>query len=418
MILDLRRMSYKQKKVMHWWSERSADRYKDAIICDGAVRSGKTVCTGLSFFIWAMERYRDRNFALCGRTLEGVRRNLVRELVPTLEAYGIRCREEVSRNRLIVTRGGRRNTFYLFGGKDEASASLIQGITLAGVLLDEVALMPRSFVEQAMARCSVPGSKIWFSCNPEGPNHWFYKEWIQRAKEKNALYIRFTMEDNPGLTENVRERFRRLFRGTFYRRFILGEWVAAQGTVYDFFTPAWAKPVPPPPFGRWRISCDYGTANPTSFGLWGEKEGVWYRVAEYYYDSRKEGVQKTDREYADDLARLAGGRPVEYVIADPSAASFIETLRRDGWRVRRADNEVLKGIRVTGRLLKEGRLVICDTCKAALEEFALYRWQDRGDGKDTVCKEHDHAMDEIRYFAMSLTGEEDGPFAALSVVRR
>ncbi|NBI10590.1 PBSX family phage terminase large subunit [Colidextribacter sp. OB.20] len=405
--------SKKQRRVLTWWRPGSPDRDRQAIICDGAVRSGKTLCTGLSFFCWAMSSFQGRNFALCGRTIQSVRRNMLSELRPMLERMGFQWTEQVSRNVIHVRLGGRHNDFYLFGGKDEGSAALIQGITLAGTLLDEAALMPRSFVEQAIARCSVTGSRLWFSCNPESPAHWFYQEWVRKAEEKKALRLHFTMEDNPGLSRAVRERYANTFQGTFYRRFVLGEWVAAEGLVYDFFDESFVKPVPEEPFEEWYISVDYGTSNPTSMGLWGRKNGGWYRTAEYYYDGRAARRQKTDEEYADDLAGLAGGRPVRAVVADPSAASFCETLRRRGWRVRKADNRVLSGIRLTARLLKSGELVICQGCENAIREFGLYRWDDRYQGQDQVRKEHDHAMDEIRYFAAVVAGRsgQGGTFA-------
>jgi len=331
---------------------------------------------------------------------------MLSELIPLLERMGFQCVQKMSKNVIQVRLGGRRNDFYLFGGKDESSAALIQGITLAGALLDEVALMPRSFVEQAAARCSVTGSRLWFSCNPESPAHWFYQEWILRAEEKNALRLRFTMDDNPGLSDEVRRRYANTFQGTFYRRFVLGEWVAAEGLVYDFFDGSFVKEAPEGPFEEWYVSVDYGTSNPTSMGLWGRKDGVWYRTGEYYYDGRAARRQKTDEEYADDLDRLAGDRPVRAVVADPSAASFCETLRRRGWRVKKADNQVLSGIRLTARLLKSGKIVICKGCENAVREFSLYRWDDRAQGQDQVRKEHDHAMDEIRYFAATVAGRE------------
>ena len=410
--------SPKQRKVLTWWRPGSPDRDRQAIICDGAVRSGKTLCTGLSFFCWAMRSFHRKNFALCGKTIVSVRRNLLEELLPLLEDMGFHCEQKVSRNILKVRLGGRSNTFYLFGGKDEGSAALIQGITLAGALLDEVALMPRSFVEQAVARCSVTGSKLWFSCNPESPAHWFYREWILKTEEKKALRLQFTMEDNPGLSQEVLERYKTMFEGTFYRRFVLGEWVAAEGRVYDFFDESFVQDVPRENLENWHISCDYGTLNPTSMGLWGEKNGVWYRVAEFYYDARAQRRQKTDEEYADALASLAGGRDIRAVVVDPSAASFIETLRRRGWRVRKADNEVLSGIRLTARLLKAGKLVICRGCEDAIREFSLYRWEEQGDGQDRVRKEHDHAMDEIRYFAATVAAKEEKGWFAGSVERR
>ena len=400
--------SEKQRRVLTWWRPDSPDRDRQAIICDGAVRSGKTLCTGLSFFCWAMSSFQNRSFALCGRTIQSVRRNLLSDLLPVLEKMGFRCAEKRSRNMIQVRLGGRRNTFYLFGGKDESSAALIQGITLAGCLLDEAVLMPRSFVEQTVARCSVAESRLWFSCNPESPENWFYQEWIQKAEEKNALRLRFTMEDNPGLSEEVRERYASTFQGTFYRRFVLGEWVAAEGRVYDFFDESLVREAPEGPFEEWFVSVDYGTSNPTSMGLWGRKSGVWFRVKEYYYDARAARRQKTDEEYADDLAALVGDRPLRAVVVDPSAASFCETLRRRGWRVKKADNQVLSGIRLTARLLKSGKIVICKGCGDAIREFSLYRWDDRGQGQDQVRKENDHAMDEIRYFAATVAGKESG----------
>lgn len=393
--------SPKQRAVLDWWRD---GRY-DAVICDGAVRSGKTFALSVSFFLWAMARFQRQKFGLCAASIGGVRRNLLAQARPVLTGLGFRWEEVVSRNEVTLRGGGRENTFYLFGGRDEGSFASIQGLTLAGVLLDEAAVMPRSFVEQAAARCSVQGGRVWFSCNPAGPEHWFYKEWIRKAEEKRALHLRFTMEDNPALSPAVRARYERMFRGTFYQRYVLGEWAAAEGLVYDFFQADAMPPAPEGGFARWRISCDYGTRNPASFGLWGELDGIWYRVREFYYDARERGRQKTDGEYAEDLRNLAGGRCIETVIVDPSAASFMETLRREGWNVRKADNRVLEGIRRTASALKSGRIVICRTCGAAAREFGLYRWEDGGDG-DRVRKEFDHAMDDIRYFVMAMGAGE------------
>ncbi len=403
--------SPKQRAVLDWWRD---GRY-DAVICDGAVRSGKTFALSVSFFLWAMARFQRQKFGLCAASIGGVRRNLLAQARPVLTGLGFRWEEVVSRNEVTLRGGGRENTFYLFGGRDEGSFASIQGLTLAGVLLDEAAVMPRSFVEQAAARCSVQGGRVWFSCNPAGPEHWFYKEWIRKAEEKRALHLRFTMEDNPALSPAVRARYERMFRGTFYQRYVLGEWAAAEGLVYDFFQAEAMPPAPEGGFARWRISCDYGTRNPASFGLWGELDGIWYRVREFYYDARERGRQKTDGEYAEDLRNLAGGRCIETVIVDPSAASFMETLRREGWNVRKADNRVLEGIRRTASALKSGRIVICRTCGAAAREFGLYRWEEVGDG-DRVRKEFDHAMDDIRYFVMALgTGEGTARFVERDV---
>ena len=410
------KFSRQQRVVLNWWRPGSPHCSKEAIICDGAVRSGKTLCMGLSFFLWACSQFNGARFGVCGKTIASLRRNVLSELLPKLRAIGFSVAEKRTENLVRVGYRGHSNDFYVFGGRDESSSSLIQGITFAGILLDEVALMPRSFVEQACARCSVTGSRLWFNCNPEGPHHWFYNEWILGADKRNCLYLHFTMEDNPSLSPEIRRRYARLYSGVFYRRFVLGQWVAAEGRVYDFFDAAGAPPVPPGNFDRWYISCDYGTVNPASFGLWGLQNGVWYRVNEFYFDSRREMRQMTDEEYADALSALAGGREIAAVVVDPSAASFIELLRRRGWNVKKADNDVLSGIRRTSDLLKSGRLVICDTCADCLRETEQYVW-DLKAGKDAVKKEHDHAMDDMRYFVSTVLSSGAVPVAVRAVAR-
>lgn len=410
--------SEKQRTVLTWWCGKSRHRNMEAIICDGAVRSGKTLSMGLSFFLWAMCSFDGRRFGLCGRTIISLRRNVLREIVPVLEGLGFKCREKRTENLLTVTWRGRTNEFYQFGGKDESSAALIQGVTFGGILMDEVALMPKSFVEQAVARCSLPGSRLWFNCNPEGPGHWFYKEWIQGAEEKKALYLHFTMEDNPSLTPEIRQRYQRLYTGSFYQRFVLGKWVSVEGRVYEFFQRDMAVPPPEEPCDGYYISCDYGTVNPASFGLWGSREGVWYRLREYYYDSRREGRQKTDGEYARELRRLAGERKIRAVIIDPSAASFGELLRREGWNVWKADNDVISGIRKTAELLRAGKLRICQGCVDCLREMELYVWADKDGGRDAVRKEFDHAMDDMRYFAATVLSTPGRGFGAQAVERK
>lgn len=411
------KFSQKQRIVLNWWRKGSPNDHYEAIVCDGAVRSGKTLCMGLSFFLWACSTFSNARFGVCGKTISSLRRNVLTELLPKLKAIGFSVTEKRTENLVRVSFRGKTNDFYIFGGRDESSSSLIQGITFAGVLLDEVALMPRSFVEQACARCSVTGSRLWFNCNPEGPRHWFYNEWILDAEKRNCLYLHFTMEDNPSLSPQIRARYARLYTGVFYRRFVLGQWVAAEGRVYDFFDAAAAPPVPSGEFSQWYLSCDYGTVNPASFGLWGLQEGVWYRVREFYFDSKREMRQMTDAEYADELEKLAGGRPIQAVIVDPSAASFIELLSRRGWKVQKADNDVLSGIRRTSDLLKSGKIVICDTCVDCLREMEQYVWDTKA-GKDAVKKEHDHAMDDMRYFAATVLAERRAPLAACSVERR
>ena len=408
--------SEKQLRAMTWWMPKSRDHGFDALVCDGAVRSGKTLAMGLGFFLWAMSCFTGRRFALCGKTRGGVRRNVVQELLPWLRRLGMTVSENRTAQVLRVRFAKRENEFYLFGGKDEGSAALIQGMTLAGVFLDEVVLMPRSFVEQACARCSVEGSRLWFSCNPEGPQHWFYRQWILRAEEMNCLHLHFTMEDNPALPAQIRRRYARMYAGTFYRRYVQGLWAAAEGRVYDFYDTQRARPAPCGPWEDvWYISCDYGTVNPASFGLWGKKDGVWYRVREFYFDSRRAGRQMTDEEYAASLRKLAGRHEIRAVIVDPSAASFMQTLRRQGWRVQKANNDVLDGIRRTADCLKNGKIVICAECVDCLREMDLYVWENSA-ARDRVKKQNDHAMDDMRYFVMGVL-EAPGGFTARAVAR-
>lgn len=227
--------SLKQKLVLTWWVEGSPYADKDGIVCDGSIRSGKTTVMSLSFVMWAMETFNGENFALCGKTIQSLRRNVIKQLKLMLKSRGYEVIEHRSENSMTIRLGDVENEFYLFGGKDEGSQDLIQGITLAGVFFDEVALMPESFVNQATGRCSVEGSKFWFNCNPEGPDHFIKTEWIDKLTEKNLIRIHFTMRDNPSLALHIIERYERMYKGVFYDRFILGLWVLASGIIFRYF---------------------------------------------------------------------------------------------------------------------------------------------------------------------------------------
>lgn len=372
----------------------------------------------ISFVAWSFYEFRDTSFALCGKTVTSLRRNIVTPVLPLLREMGFVCEEKTSRNYIDISREGVSNRFYLFGGKDEGSAALIQGMTLGGVLLDEVALMPRSFVEQALARCSVEGSRLWFNCNPENPLHWFHEEWIKKAEEKNCLYLHFTMEDNPSLKPSIINRYKSLYSGAFYERFVEGKWVAAYGLVYPMFKAESHVAQPQGTPCEYYISCDYGTVNPSSFGLWGRVGECWYRLDEYYFDSRREGEQRTDEEHYDALVLLAQGLKIEAVIADPSAASFLECIRRHGrFRAIPAKNDVADGIRKVSSALKERRIMICPVCRDAIREFGLYRWDDSA-VRDAPRKENDHAMDDIRYFVETVMSRGGDGFFSIAVERQ
>lgn len=389
-------ISPKQQKILAF----PYSKY-DALICDGAVRSGKTSIMMWAFVRWAMENFSGQRFGVCGRTVDSCTKNTIVPFTAmslAKERYIIRWRR--GDKVMEVRRGAVTNYFEVFGGKDEASYTLIQGRTLAGVLLDEVVLMPRSFVEQALTRCSVDGAKLWFSCNPGSPQHWFYTEWIKRHKERNALYLHFEMTDNLGLSEKTLERYQNMFTGVFYDRYIRGLWVLAEGLVYDFGEENIVDDVPES--GEYYISCDYGTLNPFSAGLWCWDGKTATRIREYYYSGREEHRNKTDEEYYTELEKLVGELPVISVIVDPSAASFIEVIKRHGkFKVRKAVNDVLPGIATTARYLRSGALKIHRSCKDAIREFGLYRWDEKST-EDRPIKENDHAMDDTRYFAMTV----------------
>lgn len=411
--MKIKPFSKKQLLALCWWCPGSKYEHKDAVICDGAVRSGKTFCMSLSFVLWSFFKFNKGTFAFCGKTQRSLRRNVITPLISVLEGLGFKCEEKVSLGILKISYKDRENIYYIFGGKDESSASLIQGITLSGVLFDEAVLMPRSFIEQALARCSVEGSTFWFNCNPEHPQHWFYKEWIKKIKSKNALYIHFVMNDNPSLSKKMIKRYESLYSGAFYERFVLGKWTSVYGAVYPFMDSYDYCDVPNGDFSKFAISCDYGTVNPASFGLWGNHQGIWYRIDEYYYDSRKVGRQKTDEEHYSALEKLAGDRNISCVTVDPSAASFIELIKRKGrFMVTPAQNSVINGIRKVSSVLKEGRIKICKNCTNSIREFSLYRWSEKNT-EDTPIKENDHAMDDIRYFVTTIL-EEDSGFIAFA----
>ncbi len=406
-------ISAKQKKILAF----SYSPY-DALICDGAVRSGKTSLMVVAFVDWAMREFTGQRFGICGKTVGSAVENMV---VPYLSrAYAKRrytMRWRRSQKILEIRRGRHVNWFEVFGGRDESSFALIQGRTLAGVLLDEVVLMPESFVNQALARCSVEGARTWFSCNPGPPSHWFKKKWIDRKSEHNALYLHFEMTDNPALSEKTLARYRSMYSGVFYERYILGKWVAAEGLVYPMFDEArHVLAAPPETEGEVYVSADYGIQNATVFLAWRREAGTgrWICLAESYYSGRDEKRQKTVAELADSLDALLGGLGAagrnaarvtpKRVILDPSAAALKVELRRRGYHTQDADNDVANGINDVCTLLGADKLAFMPCCGNTIKEFGAYLWDAKAAdrGEDAPVKENDHAMDAVRYFVRTL----------------
>ena len=397
-------------KILSWWLDSSPYADFDGVIADGAIRSGKTLSMSLSFVMWAMQNFDGANFAICGKTVTSLRRNLILPLENMMRALPYSFSDRRTQNLITVSGGGKQNFFYLFGGKDEAARDLIQGITLAGVLFDEVALMPESFVNQATARCSVEGAKWWFNCNPEGPYHWFKTDWIDRAEERRLLYIHFLMTDNLALSPKTIERYRNMYTGVFARRFIQGQWSVADGVIYSMFDRD-RNIRDDPDFSPERefIAVDYGTFNPCVFLHFfaaGNGDGVRHFIdREYYHDGRGGAsgfaVQKDDAQYSADMLAFAGGRRDIRIIIDPSASSFITRLRHDGFtNVLPAKNAVAKGISAVSSELAQGRLALSPLCRRTLGEIPSYVWDSRhaaACGEDRPLKENDHCCDALRY---------------------
>lgn len=411
-------ISAKQKKILAFPYSKYG-----AIICDGAVRSGKTSLLTWAFADWAMREFSGCRFGICGKTVDSATKNIVEPFLSMSLArkrYTMRWRR--SEKLMEVRRGACVNYFEVFGGKDEASFMLIQGRTLAGVLLDEVVLMPESFVNQALARCSVDGARLWFSCNPGNPAHWFKTKWIDRSRERNALYLHFEMTDNPSLSEETLARYRSMYDGVFYERYVLGRWVAADGLVYPMFNKdRHVLHETPETEGPYYVSSDFGIQNATTFGLWRRERGTerWIRLREYYYSGRAEKHQKTVAELVDGLVDMLDGTEPKQVIVDPSAAALKTELWKRGFHTRDADNDVLNGISDVCSLLGHDKLAFMACCKNAIDEFGAYMWDSKAadKGADTPLKEHDHAMDDIRYFVRTMRlAKKDGKKPGIPVL--
>ena len=412
-VFKFKPFSRKQKQILTWWTKKSAVKDSDGIIADGAIRSGKTISMSLSFVMWSMFTFDNQSFGMAGKTIGSFRRNVLFWLKLMLFARGNNFKDHRADNLLEVSKGSVTNFFYIFGGKDERSQDLIQGITLAGMFFDEVALMPESFVNQATGRLSVDGSKMWFNCNPDGPYHWFKVNWIDKISDKNLIYLHFTMDDNLSLSERIKKRYRSIYSGVFYKRYILGLWTVAEGIIYDMFDAAKHvyDQVTDFMLDDIYISIDYGTQNATVFLLWRKgKDGIWYCTKEFYYSGRDEKKQKTDKEFADELEEFTKDFKIKKIIVDPSAASFIAELKQRGFRIKRAKNDVIDGIRFVGSLLNEEKIQFSKECVNTLKEFNSYIWDVKATdrGEDKPVKTNDHAMDAVRYFCYTIIRKPKG----------
>lgn len=386
--------SKKQRKVLNWWCRSSPVRDYNGIIADGAIRSGKSVAMSLSFVIWAMSEFEACNFAMCGKTIGSFRRNVLFWLKLMLRSRGYSVSEQRTENLVIVKRNNVQNYFYVFGGKDERSQDLIQGITLAGVFFDEVALMPESFVNQATGRCSVDGSKFWFNCNPGSPAHWFKTGWIDKRADKRLLYLHFTMDDNLSLTEAVKERYRGMYTGVFFKRYILGEWKSADGVIYRQFADDPERFIldeVPADIIIGTMGLDFGGNGSAHAGcLVGITRG--YRsiviLGEYY---RKEVIDPGT--LTDDVCGFVQRSQAQVratsIWCDSAETTLIKGIRTEVFarhipvEVRNArKGEIIDRIRLCDMLMSQGRFFIMRRCRHTIAALSEAVWDGKSPTKD------------------------------------
>jgi PBSX family phage terminase large subunit len=361
----------------------------------GATRSGKTYLD----FRWIIPiRIRERIgkdglAVILGVTKSTIERNV---LEPMRNLYGDMLVGTISSDNTAWIFGEK---CYCLGAEKVSQVSKIRGASIKYCYGDEVADWSEEVFTLLKSRLDKEYSCFDGTFNPQYPDHWLKKFLDSNADIFSQTY---TIDDNPFLPESFKENLKKEYEGTvYYDRYILGLWVRAEGLVYPMFGDGCITQ-DTPDTGDYYISIDYGTLNPFSAGLWcvGKRSAV--RIAEIYYSGRETRAQKTDEEYCDMVERLAGEKTIRAVVVDPSAASFIEALRRRGrFKVRHADNDVMNGIRTVSDFLRNGKIKIHESCENTIREFGLYRWDEKSES-DRVVKENDHAMDEVRYMAMTV----------------
>lgn len=368
-------------------------RFARINLLEGSVRSGKTWISLVAWALFVASMPRDAEFLMVGKTLTTLRRNcfgLLQQLEPQFTF------NTTAKKAFLYGR-----TIWLEGADNEASENKIRGMTLAGAYFDELTLIPRGFYYMALSRLSYPNAKLFATTNPDSPAHYVYTDIIENdAIDKTVT--KFLIRDNTFLDDSYIDELEREYAAVpaSYQRYILGEWVLAEGLVY----PNYANTVPTEnrAYTRYMVSMDYGIQNPTAMILWGYYDGIWYAVREYYHSGRDTNNQKTDEQYYDELCKLCGDLPVERIFVDPSASSFITLIRQKGkYHVRHADNSVIEGIHHVGSALTNRMILFNDCCESTIREFSLYSWNPKAISEDAVIKENDHAMDAVRYFVQT-----------------
>lgn len=377
---------------MRLWQTNSLKRIN---ILEGSVSSGKTWISLVLWAFWVKTMPDDKLYLMCAKSITTLKRNC---LYPLQELVGednfqfsVNSKEGLLFGRKIL----------LEGANDCRSESKIRGLTLQGAYCDELTQFPEDFFAMLLSRLRVANAKLIGTTNPDSPNHWLKKNYIDRKEELNLLDILFTLDDNTTLPVDYVQSIKSEYTGLFYKRFILGLWVLAEGIIYPDYQNAMCE-VPEGKADKYGLSVDYGTLNAFACGLWGKYGDVWYLVDIYYYSGRDTGHQMTDKEYGDEidnrfLKYRQEGRKLDLIV-DPSAASFItEMYRRKKYRVIPADNSVSDGIRDTASAMYQGLVKFNKNLKEVDNEFSGYIWNPKST-EEVPIKENDHAMDMIRYF--------------------
>lgn len=371
-------------------------------IADGSVRSGKTVAANLRWMEYVVNSGPPGDYLMFGKTERTLKRNI---LSPMKSLLGNSFR--INQGQGEVTLCDKK--IYLCGASDERAADKIRGATLAGAYGDEISLAPESFVKMLLSRLSIKDAKLFGTTNPEGPYHWLKTSFIDRINDLDMSLHHFKIEDNTFLDPKYVESLKKEYTGVFYKRYIEGLWVMAEGIIYDVFdeNKHVDKIVEPDTFQNYIVSCDYGTNNPCTFGLYGfdGQSPPAYLIKEYYYDSNaKNKRQKTDRQYANDMVKFIGDIPVNTIYVDPSALSFIVELKQLGkWTVKAAKNDVLDGIRFVSKLLSTGGYYVDESCLETIKGYQSYCWDPKAQerGEDKPLKINDHTADRDRYALFS-----------------
>lgn len=384
-------------------------------VAEGAVRAGKTIDNIAAFAALIEKGTPDRIHLATGSTAANAKLN-----IGDANGFGLeyifrgRCRwTKYKGNEALVIKSHRRDYVVIFAGGAKAdSFKKIRGNSYGMWIATEINLHHEDTIKEAFNRqLAARLRRVFWDLNPSAPGHWIYQNYIDRFPERlggQYNYQHFTIRDNATITDARLAEIESQYdvNSIWYRRDILGARCIAEGLVYPMFDRERNVTIERGGPGRYWISSDYGTQNPTVFALWREYGGKAVMEKEYYHSGRESGRQKTDEEYYQDLEAFADGYRIERVVLDPSAASFAECIRRHGkFSVWKANNAVLDGIRFTGACIKSGIIKFHESCKNAFREFGLYSW-DKDAGEDRVIKENDHVCDSIRYFCMTVLRRE------------